>query len=373
MDANTEQRILDQYDERAALYDAFRVTLRDVARGIARDLDIRALSVTSRLKEKGSLQDKLRRKGEKYRALEDVTDIAAVRITTYYADEVKDIADRIPTEFDVDWDESTNKGDLLDPDRFGYLSWHHIVRLGPERVSLSEYSQFAGLKAEIQTRSILQHGWASIEHDLGYKSKIEVPTIFQRRFSRLAGLFELADQEFMSIRDDLKAYEKTLPEQIRSVPESVEINKASLTAFLADNETARRLDSAIADAVSNSGLINIEEAIERENWLEGDVGMLHSVGIKTIATLEEELVRHESDILRFAEEWHKDEEPESREQPFIPGVGVFYLAYLRAADTRDIDKVEELLRVGRISTAKVHRQIAENVISACESIGDGSR
>lgn len=60
-----------------------------------------------------------------------MTDIAAIRITMYYADEVDKIAERIPAEFDVDWDNSTDKRQVLDPHRFGYLSWHHVVSIGP--------------------------------------------------------------------------------------------------------------------------------------------------------------------------------------------------------------------------------------------------
>ena len=121
---------------------------------IVRDVGVQALSVISRLKERDSLHDNLRRPNRDYSELEDVTDIAGVRITTYFADDVDKIAKRIASEFDVDWPNSTNKRKVLDPDCFGYLSWHHVVSLGSNRASLPEYSQFGGLKAEIQTRSI---------------------------------------------------------------------------------------------------------------------------------------------------------------------------------------------------------------------------
>jgi putative GTP pyrophosphokinase len=83
------------------------------------------------------------------------------------------VAELIEREFVIDRDNTVDKRKQLDPDRFGYLSLHHIVQLGPTRSQLVEYSSFGGIKAEIQTRSILQHSWAEVEHDLGYKSSID--------------------------------------------------------------------------------------------------------------------------------------------------------------------------------------------------------
>ena len=62
---------------------------------------------------------------------------------------------------------------------------------------------YKSVKFELQIRSILQHAWAEIEHDLGYKSESTVPRAARRRFSRLAGLLELADAEFQGIREQL--------------------------------------------------------------------------------------------------------------------------------------------------------------------------
>ena len=65
-----------------------------------------------------------------------------------------------------------------------------------ERMVLRENKAFEGLKCEIQIRSVLQHAWAEIEHDLGYKSELTIPKEVRRSFSRLAGLLELGDKEF---------------------------------------------------------------------------------------------------------------------------------------------------------------------------------
>ena len=53
---------------------------------------------------------------------------------------------------------------------------------------------------EVQVRSILQHAWAALQHDLMYKGERAPTDQVRRRLIALAGLLELADQEFMSVR-----------------------------------------------------------------------------------------------------------------------------------------------------------------------------
>jgi hypothetical protein len=58
----------------------------------------------------------------------------------------------------------------------------------------------------VQIRTVLQHAWAEFEHDIRYKGTVpaEHAHDFDRRFTLAAGLLELADQEFATIRDRLR-------------------------------------------------------------------------------------------------------------------------------------------------------------------------
>ncbi len=54
---------------------------------------------------------------------------------------------------------------------------------------------------EIQIRTILQHAWASLQHDLMYKAeRLPTPHV-RRRLIALAGVLELADREFVAVRE----------------------------------------------------------------------------------------------------------------------------------------------------------------------------
>src|SRR6185503_1723451 len=68
--------------------------------------------------------------------------------------------------------------------------------------------KFEGWPFEVQIRSILQHAWAEIEHDIGYKSPRALSYPTRRSFARLASLLELADIEFTRLRAEVRADEE---------------------------------------------------------------------------------------------------------------------------------------------------------------------
>ena len=82
-------------------------------------------------------------------------------------------------------------------------------------------------------RTVLQHAWAEFEHDIRYKGTMpdEHARDFDRRFTLAAGLLELADQEFSTIRDRLRA--SASPAEPDLADEDPRIDPRELAAFLA--------------------------------------------------------------------------------------------------------------------------------------------
>lgn len=140
--------------------------------------------------------------GPKYtEPLDQITDLAGVRVITYLLADVELVNAVIEREFEVA--EKTNKSGLLEEEqKLGYQSIHYLVRFSATRCSLPEYRQFEDLLTEIQVRTILQHAWAEIEHDIQYKAVSEIPRSIRGRFTSLAGLVEIADREFQAISDE---------------------------------------------------------------------------------------------------------------------------------------------------------------------------
>jgi len=192
----------EEYDKTARLAQGFILPLEGLIQVLLEGEGIRVHGVTSRIKSKTSVIRKLQRSSGE-RDIDSLTDMIGIRVVTYFPDEVDAVATVVEREFLVDSENSVDKRAALDPDRFGYLSLHYVLRLNRSRSALPEYSSYGNIRFELQIRSILQHAWAEIEHDLGYKSEFAVPRTVRRRFSRLAGLLEVADAEFLGLRAEL--------------------------------------------------------------------------------------------------------------------------------------------------------------------------
>lgn len=258
------------------------VRLGDLVSGMLKEsmgkLGTEVLAVEHRVKEEKSLAGKLELKGEKYRSLSDITDILGARVICFFSDDVDKVAAKIEEMFVIDWENSVDKRAQLNPDAFGYLSLHYICSL-PEDQGYPE--ELCGKRFEIQIRSTLQHTWAAINHDLGYKSEFGVPRQIVREFSRLAGLLEIADERFVAIRDSLHQYGDEIRLQIaENRADEVPLDLISLKEFVAHNKALRGFMEEMA-AISGAEIqdINPENYLHQLNWL----------GKKTLGDLQEML------------------------------------------------------------------------------------
>src|ERR1039458_8138226 len=208
--AKRRKHILAEYDSRYKTFDALKCELATMLEKILIEPKKIVHAIQARVKERDSLEKNLFKPEYSYTELDQIIDICGLRVITFFAKDVPKIYQVIKNELKVIT--SGDKADVLKADQFGYLSFHCVVTLPQKRLSLTENERFIGLKAEIQIRSILQHAWAEIEHDLQYKNEQIriIPKHIQRPFSCLAGLLELGDAEFERIRETVKAYEREL-------------------------------------------------------------------------------------------------------------------------------------------------------------------
>lgn len=290
--------ILKEYDKKREILENLNKSLDTLINSLLKQKGIKAHQIQTRVKDRESLEKKILAK-QKYESLDDITDIVGIRIITYFEDEVDKVAKVVEEEFDIDQENSVDKREI-DTDRFGYRSLHYVASLKKNRTILSEYSDFEAFKFEFQIRSILQHSWAEIEHDLGYKGAAEIPSSAKRTFYRVAALLEQADIEFVKLKADIKEYEDDISENIKMNPSLIEVNKASLVAFLTTNENVIRIEDEIA---SYNPSVFIAEGKIHELISDSLINRIKYLGINNIKEIENFYLNFEK---RFIEEEQVD-------------------------------------------------------------------
>ena len=225
------QKCREWYDQNRDQYAGLAATLEKLMETLLKEAQIPYHSVTGRVKERESFLQKFDRKP--YEDPGEIMDLAGLRVITHTTAEVARVCELIEREFSVDQENSGNKAEDMGIDKVGYLSVHYIVTLNPARAGLSEYRRFRGLRCEIQVRSLLQHAWAEIEHDRGYKFAGVLPKEIQRRFYLVAGTLELMDQEFCALAREIDHYRDYVKEQAsRGRLQDIAVDSTSLLQFL---------------------------------------------------------------------------------------------------------------------------------------------
>ena len=237
--------ILEDYRNQRECYIKLGDTVHAMLSDIVNDMGLIVLAVEHRVKEEKSLAGKLERKGDSYNTLEDITDILGCRVICFLSDEIDKIGKKVEENFVIDHENSSDKRALIKEDSFGYLSLHYICSIPFGSIWPDE---ICGKKFEIQIRTILQHAWSAIHHDIGYKSDFGVPREIRRQFARLAGLLELADDEFVRARDNMVEYTENIRQRIIvDEADDVSINMISLNEYVQHNRRMQSIIREIAD------------------------------------------------------------------------------------------------------------------------------
>jgi putative GTP pyrophosphokinase len=262
---------VEQYSKKRNLYDDFTVEIENILRQAIETrgpkinvIQGRAKSEESFGKKAGAPSDQDPDKPKYANPMKEITDLAGVRVITFFPSTVQRIGELIQEEFHV-LERVDHTARAEQEERLGYLSVHYLVILGSNRANLSEYKKFAGLAAEIQVRTVLQHAWAEIEHDIRYKSTSAIPHAISRRFTALAGLLEIADREFEAIQTEdaaVRANAVTLIAEGRLG--EVEVTPDSLRSFLddrlgSDDRISGYTYEWMAKILRNMGFQNLEQ------------------------------------------------------------------------------------------------------------------
>ena len=228
------QELLEQYKSLLPVYTQMADVIPQRLSEFFAEAGIIVAAVEHRVKAEQSLAGKLQLKGGKYKDIFDITDLVGIRVITFYIDDVDKVASVLERLFEIDWENSIDKRKAHEIDSFGYLSLHYICRIPESAYTHPDYPELNKIRFEVQMRTVLQHAWANMNHDTGYKSGVEIPTVYLRNLSRLAGMLELVDDEFSRIRRELSDYRRQVQKLVASGNlDDVQLDGDSFKSYIA--------------------------------------------------------------------------------------------------------------------------------------------
>lgn len=269
-----DRMIMDEY---AASKNSF-IKLGDAVHSklssLVEDCGIVIMGIEHQIKDEKSVESLLYKNTDSYQTLADITDILSAKVICYFKDEVAKIGELISANFNVNTDNSSDKTYVC---------------------SLSEDSgyeaEICNKNFEIQVKTVLEHTWSTINNDLGY-SEFGIPSAVTKEFTRLAGLLEIADDEFVRVRDDMKLHTEIARDKIANDDANdVVIDTISLNEYMSHNKKMRLfLEDLAAIEGSEISEVNSESYINQLKWLR----------INTIGDLQRALERHAGMAIEFA-------------------------------------------------------------------------
>lgn len=225
------ENILDEYSTKRDLYTEFAARLDGILADVLLAKGQQYLSIESRSKTIESLRQKLYFTDYNPISIEKINDLAGVRIITFVYENISSIEEVLKECFDV---VPIDVDGRLGVDRVGYRSHHWILSLPEARLTLPEYEKFAGMKAELQIRTVLQHAWAQIGHNQVYKPSAILPERIERDFKLLSGVLEVADNEFSRISNEIASHQKEVERMTLSGNLDIPVDSVSLRQYFND-------------------------------------------------------------------------------------------------------------------------------------------
>ncbi|MBM6853372.1 (p)ppGpp synthetase [Mediterraneibacter glycyrrhizinilyticus] len=145
-------------------------------------------SITNRIKEKESIENKLKRKGAQ-ESVQDakalLKDIAGIRVVCYFEQDIRHLVSSLKKQSDLII--IREKDYITTPKPNGYRSFHMILGVPIYYMDSMEY-----YPVEIQFRTISMDLWAAMEHRICYKNQpfneMEMRSAFRQYSEILEGM-----------------------------------------------------------------------------------------------------------------------------------------------------------------------------------------
>lgn len=205
---NSQQQIMDQMYQFIELEHLYDSAIREVKTKLEiLDSEFRTKysynpihHIEDRLKSPQSMFKKLQRLNLPFSVesvRENLFDIAGVRVICNYIEDIYQVADLLTAQDDVVL--IKRKDYIANPKANGYRSLHLVIETP---VYLSEKKELVNV--EVQIRTIAMDFWASLEHELKYKTDTEVSADLAEQLRMCAETIAQTDIQMQQIYRTLK-------------------------------------------------------------------------------------------------------------------------------------------------------------------------
>lgn len=182
--------------------------------------------VSSRIKSKQSINNKLKKKGLEttYENLvKTINDVAGIRIICSFIPDIYKLVEMLENMQDITV--IKKKDYVSNPKDSGYSSYHLIVSV-PVSLSIGTI----GVKVEIQIRTMAMDFWASLEHKIRYKYEREIPKGIRKELKECAKMTQKLDRRMSHLGRNLMEEEKQIIKEI-----TAEYSTVYASALLSEN------------------------------------------------------------------------------------------------------------------------------------------
>ncbi|MDD7516050.1 GTP pyrophosphokinase family protein [Ruminococcus flavefaciens] len=152
-------------------------------------------NIESRLKSPQSIIGKLQKKDlpiSTDAARKNLLDLAGIRVTCYYISDIYALVEMLSRR--DDFTVIKRKDYIKNPKPSGYRSYHMILNVP---VYLSTHKEYAPV--EIQIRTMAMDFWASLEHQLKYKTSSDIPPEISEELKKCAERIAETDMQMQKI------------------------------------------------------------------------------------------------------------------------------------------------------------------------------
>ena len=157
--------------------------------------------IESRLKSTASIIAKLQNRNYAVTldsAKQNINDIAGIRVVCSYIDDVYAVAEMLLRQSDVRLVQTQDY--IQHPNFNGYRSLHLDIQIP---IYLSDHTEH--VTVEVQLRTVAMDFWASLEHDLRYKSQKDIPARISQEMWDAAQAIASIDRQMQAIYKEIQA------------------------------------------------------------------------------------------------------------------------------------------------------------------------